>query len=131
MIATSLLVVPRSMPMMVSMGLSPSLRFEPGGAGSVVSRWFVGSVVSRWFVGSGVRQGGVRFAIRFLVILVSLAANRPDLGQAENAAPPGVSSPQLFDDGLRRPVRRVGDFDDDHPIGIDGAAQAGDRLDGL
>src|SRR5271166_2222567 len=126
MIATSLLVVPRSMPMMVSMGLSPSLRFEPGCAGSVVSRWFVGSVVSRWFVGSvvsrwfvgsGVRQGGVRFAIRFLVILVSLAANRPDLGQAEDAAPPGVSSPQLFDD--------------DHPIGIDRSAQADDRLDGL
>src|SRR5271157_76049 len=122
MIATSLLVVPRSMPMMGSMGLSPSLRFEPGCAGSVVSRGFVGS---------GVRQGGVRFAIGFLVNFVSLAANRPDLGQAEDAAPPGVSSPQLFDDGLRRPVRRVGDFDDDHPIGIDGAAQAGDRLDGL
>src|SRR5271157_4322495 len=122
MIATSLLVVPRSMPMMVSMGLSPSLRFEPG---------CPGSVVSRWFVDCGVRQGGVRFTIRFLVLSVALAAHRPDLGQAEDAAPPGLSSPQLFDDGARRPVRRLGDIDDDHPLGIDGAAQAGDRLDGL
>src|SRR5208283_728458 len=122
MIATSLLVVPRSMPMMVSMDCSPSLRFKPGGPGSVVSRWFVDG---------GVRQGGVRCAIRFLVIFVALAAHRPDLGQAEDAAPPGVSSPQLLDDGARRPVRRVGDIDDDHPLGIDRAAQAGDRLDGL